>query len=105
LRPAIERIRAFARLGLDVLGDDLEVLGFGEAGDRRALCLDPEARALLLPCGDTIVGNSAIRTKGIPPFALWMNPLSEQCHCSFHVAAANDCVAERKVVCAQNAGR
>jgi hypothetical protein len=26
-----------------------------------------------------------------------MNALSEQCHCSFHVAAAKDCAAERRV--------
>src|SRR5215213_6259992 len=55
---------------LDVLGDDLDILGFGEPGDRRALRLDPEPRALLLPSRDTIIGNSAIHTKCIPPFAL-----------------------------------
>ena len=38
-----------------------------------SLRLDPEARALLLPCGDTVVGNSAFHTKGIPPFAVCMN--------------------------------
>ena len=38
-------------------------LGFGEAGDGRALRFDPEARALLLLCGDTIVGNSAFPYK------------------------------------------
>ena len=86
LRPAIERVRALAGFGLDVLGDDRDVLGFGEAGDRRALRLDPEPRALLLPSRDTKVGNSAVHTKCIPPFALCMNPLSEQCHCCFHVA-------------------
>jgi hypothetical protein len=105
LRSAIKCVRALTGLGLDELRDDGEVLGCGEALDGGPLRLDPEPRALLLPCGDTIVGNTAIHTNCIPPFALWMNPLSEQCHCSFHVAAANDCAAERKVVCAQNAGR
>jgi len=55
-----------------------ELFGFGEPGDRRALRFDPEARALLLLCGDTIVGNSGFHTNCIPPFALCMNPLSEQ---------------------------
>src|SRR4051812_15919578 len=66
-------------------------LGFGKPLDGSSLRLDSKARALLLPYGD------AVHTKGIPPFALWMNPLSEQCHCSFHVAAANACAAEHKV--------
>ena len=70
LRPAVERVGALAGLGLDVLGDDGDALGFGEPRDRRALRFDPEPGALLLPSRDTIVGNSAIHTKGIPPFAL-----------------------------------
>jgi len=67
-----------ARPGLNELGDDGDVLGFGEALNRRALRLNPETRALLLPSRDTIVGNSAVHTKGIPPFALCMKPVSEQ---------------------------
>jgi hypothetical protein len=96
LRAAIESIRSLAGFGFDEFGDDDESLGFGEALDRGLLRLDAQTRALLFPCRDTKVGNSALHTKGIPPFALCMNPLSEQCHCSFHVAAANDCAAERK---------
>ena len=72
LRAPIERVSALAGLGLDELGDEGEVLGFGEPLDGYSLGLDPKTRALLLPCGDTIVGNSAIHTKGIPPFALCM---------------------------------
>src|SRR4051812_38743232 len=49
LWPAIERIRAFAGLGLHEFSDDGELFGFGEALDRCALRLDPETRALLLP--------------------------------------------------------
>jgi hypothetical protein len=78
LRPAIERVCAFAGLGLNVLGDDGELLGLGKPGDRRVLRLDPKPRALLLPSKDTVVGNSAFHTKGIPPFALCMDALSEQ---------------------------
>jgi Ca2+-binding RTX toxin-like protein len=69
---------AFAGLGLDELGDNGDLLGLGEPGDRRALGFDPEPGALLLLCGDTVVGNGAIHTKGIPPFALCMDALSEQ---------------------------
>jgi hypothetical protein len=69
---------ALAGLGLNELGDDVDLLGFGEAGNRGALGLDSETRAMLLPGRDTIVGNSAFHTKGIPPFALWMNAQSEQ---------------------------
>jgi hypothetical protein len=69
---------ALARFDFNVLSDDGDLLGFGETGDGRALRLDPEPRALLLPCGDTVVGNSAIHTKSIPPFALCMEPLSKQ---------------------------
>jgi len=78
LGAAIKRVGALAGLDFGELRNDGEVLGFGEPLDGGALRLDPEARALLLPCGDTIVGNSAFHTKGIPPFALCMNPLSEQ---------------------------
>jgi hypothetical protein len=78
LWPPVDRVGALAGLGLDELGDDRDAFGLGEAGDGRALRLDPEPRALLLLCGDTVVGNSAIHTKGIPPFALCMEPLSEQ---------------------------
>jgi hypothetical protein len=42
LRPAIERVGALAGLRLDVFGDALELLGFGELGDGGALRLDPE---------------------------------------------------------------
>jgi hypothetical protein len=42
------------------------------------LGLNSKARALLLLCGDTIVGNSRFHTNGIPPFAVLMNAQSEQ---------------------------
>jgi hypothetical protein len=49
-RAAIERIGTLSRLDLDVLGDDLDPLGFGEPRDSGFLRLDPEpAAALLLP--------------------------------------------------------
>jgi hypothetical protein len=73
-----EGVGALAGLRLHVLGDDGELFSFGEPPDRGPLRLNPEARALLLPCGDTIIGNSAIHTKCIPPFALCMNAQSEQ---------------------------
>src|SRR3954452_15998760 len=78
MRAAIERVGALAGLRFDELGDDREALGFGEPGDRRALRLDTEPRALLLPSSDTIIGNGFFHTKGIPPFALCMNAQSEQ---------------------------
>ena len=53
LRAPIERIGALAGLGLDELGDDGEAFNFGETRNRRALRLDPEPRALLLPSRDT----------------------------------------------------
>jgi hypothetical protein len=37
LRATIERVRALPRLDLDMLGDDIEVLGLGEPGDGGAL--------------------------------------------------------------------
>jgi len=77
-RAAVDRVGTLAGLRLDELGDDSEPFDFGEPGDRRALRLDPETRALLLPCRDTIVANCSVHTKGIPPFALCMEPLSEQ---------------------------
>ena len=43
LRPAFERVKAFAGLFLLELGGDLAALGLGEAGDRGALRLDPQA--------------------------------------------------------------
>jgi len=45
LGTAIERVGAFAGLGLDEFGDDGDPLSFGEALDGRA-CLDTERRAL-----------------------------------------------------------
>ena len=75
LRAPIERVGALAGLGLDGLRDDGEALGLNEPFDGGALGLDPEPTALLLPCGDTIVGNGAIHTKGIPPFALCMKSI------------------------------
>src|SRR5690242_18309038 len=78
LRPALERVGALTGLGLDELGDDRDAFGLGEPLNRRALGLDPEARALLLLCGDTVAGDSAIHTKSIPPFAVCMAALSEQ---------------------------
>ena len=50
LRPAIERVGAFAGLDLDVFGDDCDVLCLGEARDGFALGFNSEARAVLLHC-------------------------------------------------------
>jgi len=45
LRPALDRVRTLAGLCLDEFRDDFEALGVGEAGDGRALRLDPETGA------------------------------------------------------------
>lgn len=43
LWPAIERLRALAGFDLGHFGRDLQPLGFGEPGDRRALCFEAVA--------------------------------------------------------------
>ena len=58
LRAPIERVRALSGLGFDEFRDEGAVLGFGEALDGGPLRLDPEARALLSPCGDTTVATA-----------------------------------------------
>jgi hypothetical protein len=103
LRPAIERVVAFAGLDLDELRDYRETFSLGEPGDCRTLRLDPEARALLLLRRDTVVGNGAIHTNCIPPFALCMNPLSEQCCCCFPCCTATSKVCEALRTSAKNA--
>jgi hypothetical protein len=72
LGPTIERVSAFAGLRFHILADDYEVLGFSEPRDRGALRFDAEPGAVLLPCGDTVVGDSAFHTYCIPPFAVCM---------------------------------
>jgi hypothetical protein len=67
LWPAVERVGALAGLGLDELGDDRDPLDFGEPLDRRALRLDPEPGALLLPCGDTVAAPGTARSSGRTP--------------------------------------
>jgi len=62
LWPAIERVSAFAGFRFDILGDELDALGFCEPGDSCALCFDAKSGAVLLLCGDTILGNSASHT-------------------------------------------
>jgi hypothetical protein len=84
----IERVSGCVRL--NELGDDRHLLGLGNPADRRALRFDAEAGAVLLLCGDTIVGNSGFHTKGIPPFALCMNAQSEQSNCFLPC-----CISER----------
>jgi hypothetical protein len=44
LRAAFERVCAFARLDLDMLGDDLEALGLGKAGDGGPLGVSDESK-------------------------------------------------------------
>jgi hypothetical protein len=88
LRPPVERVRALTGFGLDKLGDDGEAFSFRKPGNGCALRFDSETRALLLLCGDTVVGNSGFHTNCIPPFALCMNPLSEQCCCCFPCCTA-----------------
>src|SRR5262245_52782694 len=82
-RPAVECIGAFARFRFHVFSQEPDLLGFGKSRDRGALRFDAQARAVLLLCGDTIVGNSAFHTNCIPPFALCMNSISEQSNCCF----------------------
>ena len=76
--PAIERVGTFAGFDLDVFRDDLDSLGFGEARDCGSLGFDAETRALLLLCGDTIIGNNPLHTNCIPPFAVCMKLKFEQ---------------------------
>jgi hypothetical protein len=45
LRAAIERVRALARLDLNMLGDELEPLGLGESGDGSPLGINAEPGA------------------------------------------------------------
>jgi|GEM_PF-5634518 len=78
VRASVESVGTLACFGFNVLSDDAELFGFSETANIRALRLDPKSRALLLPSRDTVVGNSAFHTKGIPPFALCMNATSEQ---------------------------
>ena len=59
LRPPVERIRTLAGLDLGELGEDGDALGFGEAGDRRSLRLDAQARSTLPLCRDPVVSNRA----------------------------------------------
>ena len=56
MRPATERIGAFAGLDLDEGLDKVEALGFGETGEGYLLCLQAEAGATLLTCTDASVG-------------------------------------------------
>jgi hypothetical protein len=55
LRTTIQYVGAFPCFSLDELRNDGELLGLGKPGERRALRFDSEPRALLLPCGDTVV--------------------------------------------------
>ena len=57
LRAAFERVRSLASLDLDVLGNDFEPLGLGEAGDRGALRIEAQAAPALLGRADAIVPN------------------------------------------------
>src|SRR5271165_4337076 len=57
LRAAVERVRTLARLDLDMLGDDLEALGLGEADDGGTLGVDAKPRAALLAGADPVVGD------------------------------------------------
>src|SRR4051794_37828461 len=59
-------------LGLDELSDDLDLLGLCEPHDGCTLRFYSEAGAVLLLCGDTIVGNRPFHTNCIPPFAVCM---------------------------------
>jgi hypothetical protein len=81
LGPPVERIGAFAGFHLDVFGDDLQCCRLGEARDGGALGFNAEARALLLLCGDTIVGHSPFHPNGIPPFAVCMSLQVKQQYC------------------------
>jgi hypothetical protein len=50
----------------------LQPFGVRKARDGCTLRFAAETRAMLLPSGDTIVGNSGFHTNCIPPFALCM---------------------------------
>src|SRR5271166_583807 len=70
LRAAIERVRALARLDLDMLGDDLKVLGLGEAGDGGALGVNAEPRAALLASANPVVSDQRLGHGGDPSLPL-----------------------------------
>ena len=57
LRPQIQCLDALARLDLDRLGRELELLGFSEAPDSLALSVEAEARAAL-PVDHTCTRNT-----------------------------------------------
>ena len=65
LRPAGQRIGAFAGLDLGELGHDLEALGRRERGDGLALGFKAEAGTALLGGGDTVIGDDRL-TSGDP---------------------------------------
>ena len=78
LRPAIERVGAFAGLGFDELPDQDHALGFGEVLDGRPLGFNSETRTLLPEGRDSQVGNRFFHNNCIPPFAVCMNSEVEQ---------------------------
>ena len=53
LRPALKCVRALAGLNLDMLGDDVDPFGIGEAPDHVALRAEPKPAAALLRVVDT----------------------------------------------------
>lgn len=62
LRPALDRVRAFARFDLNELGDDVITLASREPGDGGALRVDPKTPAALLARRDPEVGDPAVST-------------------------------------------
>jgi len=66
LRAAIENVRALASLDLDMLGDDLEPLGLGEAGDGGPLSVNAEAAATLVARRNSKIGDDRLGHGGDP---------------------------------------
>jgi hypothetical protein len=68
----VECSSAFTCFSFDVLADDGHAFGFCEPSHTGTLSVYSKARALLSPCGDTIIGDSDFHTNSIPPFAICM---------------------------------
>jgi hypothetical protein len=59
-RPTVECIAPFARLDLDVLGQNPQALGRRKPRDRFTLCLNAKATPALLDRGDPVISDECV---------------------------------------------